>query len=531
MTSLTARYGQSYDVVIVGGGHNGLVAATYLAQNGLSVLILEKKPSVGGAVAGAELFAGVHARMSQYSYLVSLLPQQLIRDLRLNVQFLSRRVASYTPTTGGERNEGLLVERREGQTTRDSFLRFTGSSSEYERWSAFYASMRDVAGVLAPTLTQPLPTREQARQRVVSMVGEQLWNSLFEQPLGAAIEATFSNDAVRGIVLTDALIGAHTHAHDDTLLQNRVFLYHTIGNGTGEWRVPKGGMGAVAHALERAATTAGAQVSCDAEVLAVSADDRSGSVTWRDVDGAERSVDAKYVLSNVAPESLQRLRGFEQSSRVEGSQLKINMLVRQLPGLRSGLDPRAAFSGTLHINESYTQLEDAYRRADSGAMPDRLPCELYCHTLTDPSILGRQLADDGWHTLTLFALHTPARLFKHDNAAARARATELALTGLNEYLTVPIESCLAHDAHGDLCIESKSPIDLQRELDLPGGNIFHGDLQWPFLEADDLDDPWGVATGARSLLLCGSGARRGGAVSGIGGHNASHAVLDRENRR
>jgi phytoene dehydrogenase-like protein len=120
-------------------------------------------------------------------------------------------------------------------------------------------------------------------------------------------------------------------------------------------------------------------------------------------------------------------------------------------------------------------------------------------------------------------------LFAGDNSAQRARAVSRVLDGLNRYLEDPIQDCLARDADGAPCIEAKTPLDLADELGLPGGHIFHGDLQWPFLDEAD-DDRWGVVTDAGRLLVCGSGSRRGGAVSGIGGHNAAHAVLERIGR-
>jgi phytoene dehydrogenase-like protein len=160
-------------------------------------------------------------------------------------------------------------------------------------------------------------------------------------------------------------------------------------------------------------------------------------------------------------------------------------------------------------------------------MPSVLPGEVYCHSLTDPSVLGD--APNGTHTLTYFGLHTPAPLFETDPDGARAEAVARAIASLDEHLEDPIESCLARDASGRPCIEAKIPQDLERDLAMPGGHIFHGDLDWPWApNRARLDTPaqqWGVQTAFPSVLICGSGARRGGAVSGLGGHNAAQAVL------
>jgi phytoene dehydrogenase-like protein len=236
------------------------------------------------------------------------------------------------------------------------------------------------------------------------------------------------------------------------------------------------------------------------------------------------------VLSNVAPWVLRILLGAaeEPDSKPVGAQLKINFLLDRLPRLRSGVDPAVAFAGTLHLAEDYSQLEAAYAEAAGGAVPTVLPGEVYCHSLTDPSILGD--APPGTHTLTYFGLHTPATLFEADPVGAKAQAVSRALRSIDEHLVEPLEGCLARDGAGNPCIEAKIPQDVEADLAMPGGHIFHGDLDWPWApNRARMDTPaqrWGVQTDVPSVLLCGSGARRGGAVSGIGGHNAAQAVLE-----
>ena len=160
-------------------------------------------------------------------------------------------------------------------------------------------------------------------------------------------------------------------------------------------------------------------------------------------------------------------------------------------------------------------------------MPRPLPLEMYCHTLTDPGILSADLQARGFHTLTLFGLHTPARLFDADPAGARALARQLALDSLNQYLLDPIESVLAPCRNGGLALEVKTPLDLEHDVALPRGNIFHRDLDFPFLADGEAGDHprWGAETDDPRIFLAGAGARRGGGVSGIAGHNAAMAVL------
>ena len=521
---MTSRIQEKYDAVIVGGGHNGLVAATYLAQAGLSTLLLERLDHTGGAAVSQRTFRGMPAKLSRYSYLVSLLPDQIVSDLGLSLELRSRQTASYTPTVRNGRHTGLLVERNEGQRTAESFRALTGSDKEYDAWRAFYGEVGEFAATVAPTLLEPLrPAREVQRQ-----VDPATWSFLVEEPLGRAIEARFDDDLVRGVVATDALIGTFAGMDDASLAQNRCFLYHLLGNGTGEWRVPVGGMGALTDALALAATNAGVTIETGAGVSGIASDGRTAEVTWHDGQ-TWRSVGCDWVLSNVAPWVLQVLLGEDPGERPEGSQLKVNLLVERLPQLKSGATATTAFSGTFHVAEGYEELRMAYGQAANGRLPTPQPGEMYCHSLTDPSILG-PLAVKGVHTLTYFGVHTPARLFEGNVEEQRDTAVGNALDAINEHLEEPIESLLAVDSHGDPCLEAKAPQDIDEALAMPGGHIFHGDLGWPWApNRTRMDTPaqrWGVATDLPNVLLCGSGARRGGAVSGIGGHNAAQAVLE-----
>jgi phytoene dehydrogenase-like protein len=344
--------------------------------------------------------------------------------------------------------------------------------------------------------------------------------------------------------MTDGLIGTFARAGDESLAANRCFLYHVIGGETGDWDLPVGGMGTVTTELANAALRAGATLVTGAEVTSITPD---GEVRYR-LGGAERVIGAGTVLSNVAPYVLERLVaeghvvGSDRSYRVEvaetttprpeGAQVKVNLMLSRLPRLRdSSIDPAAAFGGTFHINELYSQLQTAFDTASAGQIPEPLPAEIYCHSLSDPSILSPELQASGAQTLTVFALHTPDRLLTPEaNDAMRATLQQAVLDSLDSVLAEPIEDVLMTDAAGAPCVETKTTLDIEAALGMPGGNIFHGPLAWPFVEDDaPLATPaerWGVATAWPRILMCGSGAQRGGAVSGLGGHNAAMAVLE-----
>ena len=525
-----------FDIVVIGGGHNGLVAATYLAQAGRRVCVLERLDQPGGAAVSSYAFDGMDAKLSRYSYLVSLLPQKIIDELGLDVRLRRRRYSSYTPLPGTDL--GLLIDTVDAEATRASFASI-GAAADAEAFDAFSRDLGTLARAFWPTLTEPLLTRDEARRLLDN---ERLWHEFVETPVGDVIAARFESDLVRGVVGTDALIGTFSSLHDKTLLQNICFLYHVIGGGTGDWDVPVGGMGAVSGELARAARNAGVDLRTRAEVTGVSPD---GVVTWRGDDGGIRSLTAGRVLANVAPAVLDRL--LSASGEVpaagktpvsgeaspsgdrpapEGAQVKVNLLLSRLPRLRDGgVAPDAAFGGTFHINELHSQLERAVLDAEAGRIPRPLPAEIYCHSLTDPSILSPELQAQGAHTLTVFGLHTPHRL-----GASGAELQAAVLESLDSVLAEPIADLLLTDAHGRPCIETKTTSDLESALGMPGGNIFHGPLTWPFAENDapltTAAERWGVATAHPRVLLCGSGSQRGGAVSGLGGHSAAMAVLD-----
>src|SRR5476651_2292511 len=284
----------SYDVVILGAGHNGLVAATYLGRAGLSVLLLEKNDYIGGATTSQRVFPDFDARLSRYSYLVSLFPEKIIHDLGLNLELRRRVTGSFTPYLKNGRQGGLLLSNVDEEVSRQSIVDLTGSDVEHEQMKKFYRLSRVFAEKVWDTMLEPLVPKEDFRRRFdVDDASREAWQSLAEEPLGRAIERYLQNDLVRGLVLTDGKIGVFTHPHDPSLLQNRCFLYHLIGNKTGEWKVPVGGMGAVAGELESAARKRGAEMFTRVNVRSLDVTGKKRSAEF-EVDGKTHAVEARF---------------------------------------------------------------------------------------------------------------------------------------------------------------------------------------------------------------------------------------------
>ena len=550
-----------YDVVILGAGHNGLVAASYLGRAGLSVLLLEKNDYIGGATTSHRLFPDYDARVSRYAYLVSLFPQKIIRDLGLNLELRRRAIASCTPYVNHGQHGALVLSNLEEEVSRKSIVDLTGSDAEFERMKKFYNLPRVFAEQVWDSMLEPLVSKEEmARRFNIDSTSREAWRSLVDEPLGSAIERYLQNDLLRGLAFTDAKIGVFTYPHDPSLVQNRCFLYHLIGNKTGEWKVPVGGMGAVASELERVARKAGAEILTNVDLRAIDVKTKTKTVEFEiklNASGASAArsfgvppsggtdrvnaelrtagthalsstVEARFLLVNFGRNVLAKFTGrFFQPDRIdEGSVFKINMLLRRLPQLKAKKYPATdAFCGTFHSDEGYNQMNASYDRASGGRLPEKTPCEVYCHTLTDNSILAPELREQGFHTMTLFGLDAPWSLFARDNQNMRRLAEKRFLGSVNQWLEEPIEDCLAAARDGRPCIESKSPVDIEDALGMYRGNIFQNAPTWPFAERREQVGTWGVETEYENVFLCGSSALRGGAVSGIPGHNAAMKIL------
>src|SRR5213078_5397392 len=297
----------------------------------------EKNDYIGGATTSQRVFPDYDARLSQYAYLVSLLPQKIIRDLGLNLELRRRAIASCTPYVKHGQHGALVLSNLDEELSRKSFVDLTGSETEFERMKKLYNLPRVFAEQIWDSMLEPLVSKqEMARRFDADETSREAWRSLVEEPLGTAIERYLQNDLVRGLVFTDAKIGVLTHPHDPSLLQNRCFIYHLIGNKTGEWKVPVGGMGAVVRDLDQAARNAGAEILTNVDLRGLGLGEEERTVEFHK-DGERQTVEARYLLVNFGRNVLAKYIGqlYQPDATDEGSVFKINMLLQRLPKLKA----------------------------------------------------------------------------------------------------------------------------------------------------------------------------------------------------
>ena len=533
-----------YDCLVIGGGHNGLVCAAYLARAGRRVCVLERRGIVGGAAVTEELAPGY--RCSTASYLISLLQPEVERELRLadyGYRVLQRSPSSFTPLPDGR---SLLLGPDAALNHRE-IAKFSARDAEayprYEAWLTRVAAALEPALAEAPPELLPLPKswrRHSLRERLSSLRGaRRLWKALaslgeeqaaaLELLTGAAtpiLDRWFESDALKATLATDAIIGAF--APPSAAGTAYVLLHHvmgTAGGGRGIWGYVEGGMGAVTQAMAASARAAGVDIRCDAEVAEILVE-RERAAGVRLVDGGV--LRARQIVSNATPQ-----RTFEQLTpasalpaafrdavaRIDyaSATCKINLAVSELPDFiaRPGRDTVGPqHRGTIHISPTMEWIERAHADARLGK-PSREPVI----EMTIPTSVDTTLAPPGHHIIGLFVQYAPYRLHEANWDDIKEGYADLCCTVIDRYAPNFSGSVLHR--------QMLSPLDLERRFALTGGNIFHGAMHLHQLFGFRPVPGWAdCRTPLRGLYLCGAGTHPGGGVMGTAGRNAAKVMLE-----
>ncbi len=534
---------RQYDCIIVGGGHNGLVCAAYLARAGRKVLVLERHHTVGGAAITEEIAPGYRA--STASYLVSLLLPQVEQDLQLRAhgyKVLNRNPSSFTPLPDGR----SLLMGADGAFNQQQIAQFSKRDAEvypqYEAWLTRVAEALEPALEDIPPDLLPLPSsfrRRGLRDRIANLhralkfhrslkkLGADLPAALelLTGPARPILDRWFESEALKVTLATDAIIGAF--APPSAPGTGYVLLHHvmgTAGGARGVWGYVEGGMGALSQALCRSAVAAGVEVRTDAEVAEIEVrDQRAVGVRLK---SGER-IAAKMIASNATPDvTFRKLLAAEHLpsafneaiARIDYSSavMKINLAVSALPDFtcmpgRSEVGPQ--HRGTIHISPTVEYLERAYEEARRGE-PSREPVV----ELTIPTSVDRTLAPEGHHIVQMFVQYAPYRLANGDWDLHKEAFAQCCIDTVNRYAPNFAASVLHRQV--------LSPLDLERRFALTGGNIFHGAMPLHQLFGFRPVPGWSdYRTPLQGLYLCGAGAHPGGGVSGAPGRNAARVML------
>jgi phytoene dehydrogenase-like protein len=480
------------DAVIIGAGHNGLVAAAYLARAGLDVEVLERRDLVGGACVTEELWPGVRA--SPGAYTLSLLCPEIVRDLDLAAHGLA--VTVHEPYLFAPFPDGRRVVTWSSRQRTHAQLSADWSPADADAYAAWAQRWDAAADRARPLLLAP-PDRE----RWLDAVGPEILDGAIADDLAA-----IPSEPVRVPFAIQSLIGTLAGPEDPGTAF--VGFYHELGTAAGvpgAWGYARGGMGAVTGALRSAAEAAGATVRTEAEVERVVVEDgRAAGVAT-----ARREVRARAVLSNADPSRTAALAGVDPPAgwRQAGPVLKVMALLDGLPEFPSWPGTDEPWHGAIDIGFTLEDLSTAAAQARAGRLAERPFIEAACQTAADPT-----LAPPGRHVVSLFC-----QAFPPD--ADPDRAADLAIARFAEACPEFPTRVVDRLALG--------PRQLEARFGLTGGHIFHGEM----LPGQLLGDRPGPRRfgGVEGLYLAGSGAHPGGAVTGAPGYLAAAAVLEDRN--
>lgn len=524
----------TYDAIIIGAGHNGLVTAGYLARAGWKVLVLERRSIVGGACVTEEVFPGY--RVSTASYLVSLLQDKVVRELELpryGYKVFPKNPAYFAPYPDGR----YMFMYQDMARTCQEIAKF--SDRDAERYPAYEAYIEGIARLIEPLFLQPPPQFPPQRlsdwldplragRTLLGLSNTQLADAikLMTRSVQAILDEWFESDALKVALATDGVIGTNGGPHTPGTAY--VLLHHVmggVGGVRGLWGFVEGGMGAITQALAASAQAHGTEIRTDAPVAKVmTRDDTATGVVLQ--DGSE--FHANVVISNADPRRtfLQLVERNAlpdefvaqiESYQCEGTSFKINLGLGELPDYSAfpgtALGPQ--HRGTTHICPNMEYLERAWDDAKYGKPSEHPLLEITIPTAYDPT-----LAPDGKHIMGIFVQYAPYSLRDTTWPEEKEGFVQRVLDILGAYAP-NLPRAIEH-------VHALSPLDLEQEYGLTGGNIFHGALSLDQLFFMRPVLGWArYATPIRNLYLCGSGAHPGGGVTGAPGHNAAMEILQK----
>ncbi len=513
-----------YDCVVIGGGHNGLVAAAYLARAGRKVCVLERRHILGGCTSTEELLPGFRA--SPAAYVISLFLPEIIRELRLKdhgLEILLRDPSSFTPLPDGR----YLLLGHDEQANQREIAKF--SAHDAEAYPKYEAMLTRLAEAIEPLVAAPQPKlpprlRDLPKwwmyRRAMQRLGDQ-WRTAAEMltaPATRILGRYFESEPLKATLATDAIIGAF--AAPSTPGSAYVLLHHvmgSIGGKRGVWGYVRGGMGGLADALEGTCRAAGVEIRREAEVVGIRIDaGRAAGVAL--ADGTElrakavaSSVDAnhtflKFVGQEHLPEEFARqVRQIDYAS----ASAKVNLALDGLPDFQTGeADRQTALRGTTHLSPETDFIERAFDDAKYGR-PSREPVL----EITIPSLVDNTLAPPGKHVASIFVQYAPYHLAEGTWDERRDALGDRCIELFSQYAP-NIKDLILHR-------QVLTPLDMERTYGLTGGNIMQGSMGLEQLGPMRLDS----RTPIQGLYLCGAAVHPGGGIIGACGRNGAAAIL------
>ncbi|HKS43265.1 MAG TPA: NAD(P)/FAD-dependent oxidoreductase [Blastocatellia bacterium] len=522
----------TFDAIIIGGGHNGLVTAAYLAGAGLNTIVLERREVVGGACVTEEIWPGY--KVSTLSYLCSLLQPKIIRDLdlhRFGFHLYPKDPAFFTAFPDGRH----LFFWQDMARTQAELAKYSKRDAEiYPDYEHQLARLADwVEGLLMTT--PPNIIRRKLNDLIgLGRLGLDAMRfkdpdivhlvKIMTQSVRAYLDERFESEQIKATLATDGVIG--TNGGPSTPGTAYIMLHHVMGGATGVrglWGFVRGGMGAISEAIAQSAKSRGAQVRTNVGVARVLV--RNGRAYGVALDDGEE-IHARAIISSADPK-ITFLKLIEQSDldesfrhevdtmRMQGCSFKINLALDALPDFKaypgSKLGPQ--HKATMHVCPSMEYVDRGWEDAKAGR-----PSEQPLLELTIPTTYDDSIAPPGKHIMCIFAQYAPYTLRDGDWDSMKDVFADRCIDTLAEYAP-NIRDAIIHR-------HVVSPLDLEREYSLTGGNIFHGDMTIDQLFFMRPVAGWAkYRTPIDGLYLCGSGTHPGGGVMGAPGHNAAREVL------